>query len=521
MELHWAFSAARKTIEEHGDQELYTCASGVTPSGIIHIGNFREIITVDLVKRAFKRLGKKVRHLHSWDNYDVFRKVPKHMPNQEMLHEHLRKSIVDTPDPYGEFPSYAARYIHLVEQALPLVGITPEYKYQAELYQTCAYKDEIKRALAHTPDIKDILNKYRTEPLKESWLPIAIFSKDTGRDDVQNLAWKGEYIISYEENKKTQTIDFSKESGVKLVWRVDWPMRWHVEHVHFEPGGKDHSSVGGSFDTAKHIVAKVWHSKAPTYIMYDFIRIKGGSGKISSSSGDVITLTDVLEIYEPEIVRYLFAGTRPNTEFAISFDSDVIKIYEDFDKCERIYYKKETVSEKEYEKQKLIYELSQIAEDITEIPPEMPPQVPLREVTMMLCIKDLDIERTVAHYQHLAKTERDIQRLRNRITCAKNWLETYADEQFTFIVRTSKNETLFSELTAQEQEALASLKAAVEKSATVEELAENIFAVPKQTGLDMKNFFRISYQALITKDRGPRLANFIMEIGKEKVLQLL
>ena len=74
---------------------------------------------------------------------------------------------------------------------------------------------------------------------------------------------------------------------------------------------------------------------------------------MSSSLGNVITLKDCLEVYEPEIVRFLFAGTRPNTEFAISFDLDVVKIYEDFDRLEKRYYEK-----KVDEKDKRIYELS-------------------------------------------------------------------------------------------------------------------------------------------------------------------
>ena len=77
---------------------------------------------------------------------------------------------------------------------------------------------------------------------------------------------------------------------------------------------------------------------APVTFPYDFLSIKGRGGKISSSSGEVVSLREMLEIYQPEVVRYLFASTRPNTEFAISFDLDVIKIYEDYDRCERIAF---------------------------------------------------------------------------------------------------------------------------------------------------------------------------------------
>ena len=47
--------------------------------------------------------------------------------------------------------------------------------------------------------------------------------------------------------------DFTKDFNCKLQWKVDWPMRWMVEGVDFEPGGKDHASKNGSYDTAKDI----------------------------------------------------------------------------------------------------------------------------------------------------------------------------------------------------------------------------------------------------------------------------
>jgi molybdate transport repressor ModE-like protein len=87
---HWADLNAEKVIREKGEKPLYTCASGITPSGTVHIGNFREIISVDLVVRALRDRGKQVRFIYSWDDYDVFRKVPKNMPQGELLAKYLR-----------------------------------------------------------------------------------------------------------------------------------------------------------------------------------------------------------------------------------------------------------------------------------------------------------------------------------------------------------------------------------------------------------------------------------------------
>ena len=42
---HWADITAERIIREKGNKSKYVVAAGITPSGTIHIGNFREIIT--------------------------------------------------------------------------------------------------------------------------------------------------------------------------------------------------------------------------------------------------------------------------------------------------------------------------------------------------------------------------------------------------------------------------------------------------------------------------------------------
>ena len=58
--VHWADHAADALIEKHPNKETLVCASGISPSGVVHIGNFREVITVDFVVRALKNKKRKV-----------------------------------------------------------------------------------------------------------------------------------------------------------------------------------------------------------------------------------------------------------------------------------------------------------------------------------------------------------------------------------------------------------------------------------------------------------------------------
>lgn len=94
---HWADQTAVRVIAQKGDKNIYTVASGITPSGVVHFGNFREVITVDFVARALRDRGKDVRFIYSWDNFDTFRKVPKNVPNPETFKPYLRRPIARIP----------------------------------------------------------------------------------------------------------------------------------------------------------------------------------------------------------------------------------------------------------------------------------------------------------------------------------------------------------------------------------------------------------------------------------------
>ena len=58
--MHWAYEVALELIRKHPNKETFVCASGISPSGSVHIGNFREIVTTYFVVRALQDLGKRL-----------------------------------------------------------------------------------------------------------------------------------------------------------------------------------------------------------------------------------------------------------------------------------------------------------------------------------------------------------------------------------------------------------------------------------------------------------------------------
>ena len=297
----WADAIADRIINEKKGKKIFVCASGITPSGTVHIGNFREVITTDLVVRALKDRGKKVRFIYSWDDYDRFRKVPKNVSKE--FEKYIGMPVSEIPSPFGK-GNYAEHFEKIFEKELEKVGIEPEFIQQSVMNKKCTYAPLIKKAIEHREEIMEVLNKYRKEPLSKNWYPLTVYCEKCKKDSTKILNVE-DYEVKYKcdcgyEGK----VDFSKKGIVKAPWRVDWPMRWSFEKVDFEPGGIDHSVYGGSFMTSKEVVKKVFDYEVPLYQLYEWVRIKGGT-EFSSSSGNVLTLSDVEEIYEPEVLRYL------------------------------------------------------------------------------------------------------------------------------------------------------------------------------------------------------------------------
>ena len=513
--IHWADQYAEKIIRQKSNKKIYTVAAGITPSGTIHIGNFREVITVDLIAKALENKGKKVRFIYSWDDCDVFRKVPKNLPKQELLKKYLRKPLFLIPDVFEEHDNYADHNKAEFEKDLPIVNINPEFIHQHKKYLAHDYAKGIKTASENIEKIKEILNQFRKEPLADDWLPVFVFCTKCNTDNIRKLEYKGDYTLIYECNcGHKETIDFRKQAIVTLRWRVDWPMRWDYEKVDFEPAGKDHFAAGGSRSTGELIQKAVYKTEPPFGFVYEWIAIKGGK-QLASSSGNVITLAEMLEVYQPEIIRYLFTGTRPTAVFEITFDLDVFKIYEDFDKCERIYYKEqEAKNEKEYHNQKRIYELSAVGP----IAKKMPIQPSFRHMKNIVQIYNGDRKKIVDYLT--PKNKVDKQRIITRAKCAINWLEKYAPEDMKFIIQKKILKTI--KLTKNEKKALLDLANSLKnKKFNEKTLFEEFYNVSKSNNLDPKEFFKAAYRVIINKERGPKLATFIIEIGQKQISELL
>lgn len=344
-------------------------ASGLSPSGPIHLGNLREVMTPHLVADEVRRRGYEVRHLISWDDYDRYRKVPAGVPGvDESWAEHIGKPLTSVPAPAGSaYPNWAEHFKAAMTGALGELGVEFDGISQTEQYTSGVYREQILHAMKHRGDIDAILDQYRTKkappkqqqkqqkPVDEAELEAAEGSGAANEDD--GSGGVGGYypykpfcgacgkdlttVTSYDDETTelsytctldghSETVRLTEFNRGKLVWKVDWPMRWAFEGVIFEPSGVDHSSPGSSFQVGGQIVG-IFGGKQPIGPMYAFVGISG-MAKMSSSKGGVPTPADALQIMEPQLLRWLYARRRPNQSFKIAFDQEIQRLYDEWDK---------------------------------------------------------------------------------------------------------------------------------------------------------------------------------------------
>jgi len=345
--MHWSDQIALQLINNKPEKEEFVSAAGISPSGTVHIGNFRDVATIYFVSKALMRKGKKAKLLFSWDEYDRFRKVPKNIPENmvERFEEYLGKPYSEVPDPFGCHHSYAEHYETEFEKSLTKIGMNFDViRYQTKEYKSGRYIDGVLTALKKRKEIYDILQSFKTQDSsheeREEYFPISIYCDNCGKDNTKVTGISTDCTeIDYKCScGYAARINIYKQSNYKLPWKIDWPMRWMYEDVDFEPGGKDHAAPQGSYQVSRVIAREIYNIDEPLFQGYEFIGIKGLTGKMSGSSGININLEELLKIYPREIIWWIYAKKAPNEAFDISLGEDVPRIYGEFDKIYEKYF---------------------------------------------------------------------------------------------------------------------------------------------------------------------------------------
>lgn len=541
-------------------------ASGLSPSGPIHLGNLREVMTPHLVADEIRRRGYTVRHLISWDDFDRYRKVPNGVPGTDASWaEHIGKPLTSVPAPAGSaYPNWAEHFKAAMVEALGEMGVEFDGISQTAQYTAGTYREQILHAMKHRGDIDAILDQYRTKkappkknqkPVDEAELEAAEGSGAASEDD--GSGGTGGYypykpfcgecgkdlttVTSYDDETTelsytctldgfTETVALSEFNRGKLVWKVDWPMRWAYEGVIFEPSGVDHSSPGSSFQVGGQIVG-IFGGEQPIGPMYAFVGISG-MAKMSSSKGGVPTPGDALQIMEPQILRWLYARRRPNQSFKIAFDQEIQRLYDEWDK----------LGTKVADGSVLPADAAAYSRAVGTAAGELPRTerpLPYRTLASVADVTAGDTEQTLRILSELDPENpvTDLAGVRPRLDKAETWISKYVPAESRTIVRTEPDTEALAALDDASRKSIALLLEGLDDHWSLDGLTHLVYGVPKvQAGFPadatakelpaeikvaQRTFFALLYDLLVGRDTGPRLPTLLLAVGADRVRKLL
>ncbi|MGW6154004.1 lysine--tRNA ligase [Streptomyces sp. NPDC055144] len=546
-------------------------ASGLSPSGPIHLGNLREVMTPHLVADEVRRRGYEVRHLISWDDYDRYRKVPAGVPGvDESWAEHIGKPLTSVPAPAGSaYPNWAEHFKAAMTGALGELGVEFDGISQTEQYTSGVYREQILHAMKHRGDIDAILDQYRTKknpdkkpqqqknqkPLDEAELEAAEGSGAANEDDGSGGAggyypykpFCGECgkdlttVTSYDDETTElsytctldghgETVRLTEFNRGKLVWKVDWPMRWAFEGVIFEPSGVDHSSPGSSFQVGGQIVG-IFGGKQPIGPMYAFVGISG-MAKMSSSKGGVPTPADALQIMEPQLLRWLYARRRPNQSFKIAFDQEIQRLYDEWDKLAS------KVADGAVLPADAAAYTRAVGTAAGELP-RTPRPLPYRTLASVADITAGAEDQTLRILSELDPENpvTALDEVRPRLDRAEAWISKYVPAESRTLVRAEPDTQALAALDDKSRESLRLLLDGLDSHWSLDGLTHLVYGVPKvQAGFSpdatpkelppeiktaQRSFFALLYDLLVGRDTGPRLPTLLLAVGADRVRKLL
>jgi lysyl-tRNA synthetase class 1 len=394
------------------------------------------------------------------------------------------------------------------------------------------YDQQIVQALNNREEIADVLLSFMSDKGKhqrglyeqayrESFFPISVYSRFSGKDSTTIKHFDGISRITYicHETKAEDTVDILEERIAKLAWKVDWAMRWGQESVVFEPGGKDHASPGSSYDVASVISRAIFNRQPPIFQGYEFIGLQGGGGKMSGSKGDAVSPGVLLDIYEPELLKWLYARRDPMQPFDLSFGTEVNRQYEEFDAARRESATTDSSGP---------LHLSFAGSESPIWPESGNPPLSFRQAAALGQITQWDLEKLKTLISE-SELQVDFESLPQRVARAKTWVEQYNPDQAIALV--DKPAPQFTDrLTDADRSNIIELRTFLQGSdnLSIKELEERVYSIPKDPSLTVKEnaklqreFFKAVYGVLLGRDTGPRLSTFLWAAPRDRVTDLL
>jgi lysyl-tRNA synthetase class 1 len=498
------------------------------------------------------------------DDRDPLRKVPRALADLDgnvvglgavdagALGRNLGKPYTDVPDPFGCCASYGDHFATLVERGAAQLGVPIDVVSTTELYEDGTLDGVTRNLLANQERAREVLADYQ-DKVDEKYVPFRPVCEDCGIvtstasvGSVDLDAGTVEYVCTDIE-AGGETIEGCGHRGTatlregKLPWRFEWPAQWQVLGVDHEPFGKDHAE--GSWPSGVEIAREVMGFEPPVPMVYEWFTLDGEA--FSSSAGNVILVSDVLALVEPEVLRFFFSKDPARArDFTVE---RIDLLVDEFDRFERIYYGEEDGTERE----RLLADRAYLPVIRPTVAATFPdaldgadgPEVLVDQelrATVAGLVDDAFVDRVRFPYTFAAvlgmfpedaregyarkqshvpedAPEWAIEGAFARVGRAREWADRTSNEYDYRVARTLPGVEVDDETAA----ALDELAEFVEAGHDGEAIQGEIYETAKRHGLDVGEFFGAGYRLFFDQPEGPQLGHFLAKLDREFVVERL
>jgi lysyl-tRNA synthetase class 1 len=235
--------------------------------------------------------------------------------------------------------------------------------------------------------------------------------------------------------------------------------------------------------------------------------------KISKSTGNVLTPQMWLKYGSPEsILLLLFKRISGTRHIGLN---DIPILMDEYDYYEDLYFNKI----KENNNSKLV-KFKGIYEYINKL---NPPNHSLKHIPYRILVQQASLfegkERPDKIFQRLKKyglVEEKTYDLMNKINLASTWVDDLPIEDTRDISVNTKERNALIDL-------LTELRDLMEKDnqQIANEIQTTIFEISKKHKIEPRIFFKMLYQILINSDRGPKLGNYLEDLGLNRTCKII
>ncbi|GAB3698591.1 lysine--tRNA ligase [Halorubrum pallidum] len=527
----WADVVA-DAIEARGVDDPVVIKGGVSPSGVAHLGNFNEIMRGYFVAEVLRDRGHEVRQVFTSDDKDPLRKIPRKLANADgeivglgevdasALGRNLGKPYTAIPDPFGERESYAAHFAALLKADADRLDVPVEMVSNTDLYANGDFDEVTRTVLGDLDRVREVLSQYQ-DKVDGEYVPFNPICAECGKvtETVTAVDLDTETVeyVCTDMTVGDETIEGCGHEGTatfregKLPWRLEWPGQWEVLEVDFEPFGKDHAE--GSWPSGIDVARNVLGIDPPVPMVYEWFTLNGKP--LSSSSGNIVTVPELLELLEPEVLRYFFA-LHPKKARDLDIER-LDQLVDRFDRFERAYF-----GEIDDE------DLTAFAERAypfvvgqTEDPPtEKPIRLPYTFAAVLGMVDD------PAFRERLARDERHIPENASseavdaalaRVERARSWAER-TENEYDYRLQTALPDVDFDDDVAAALDELADF---VADGHDGEAIQSEMYETARDHDVEVSDFFSAGYRLFFDDTQGPRLGEFLGELEREYVVRRL